>query len=193
MAEAFAKYSPQAKGDRLRQGSVVVGLIQTRQRLETIGAADALVLDEEIHPYALVLTQDCDLERDFERRGGKSGAGSPLANVLLCEATTTVLLKGNLPQGKDIWKRVIQNKDERYQCLENVPAEYDVAAQGIAALGIDFKRYFTISTDEIYRRIELGQAVCRCRLVTPYVEHFVSRFYYFQSRIALPVDHQIAM
>ena len=90
-------------------------------------------------------------------------------------------------------KAITQNKNERYQCIESVPSEQDSAGEGLAALGIDFKRYFTLPTDELYKRIALGLVRRRCRLKTPYAEQLASRFFYFQSRIALPQDHQVPM
>ena len=39
---------------------------------------------------------------------------------------------------------------------------------GIPELGVDFKRYFTIPTDEIYKRIEKGEVRRRCVLMSPY-------------------------
>jgi hypothetical protein len=56
-------------------------------------------------------------------------------------------------------------------------------------MGIDFKRYFTIPADETYRRVELGEAQRRCVLQSPYLEHLSSRFAYYLSRVALPLDH----
>jgi hypothetical protein len=65
----------------------------------------------------------------------------------------------------------------------------DRLQEGLPELAIDFKRYFTVPTDEVYRRIELGEARRRCLLISPYLEHLSSRYAYFLSRIALPVDH----
>jgi hypothetical protein len=186
------KYEAVPRDARLYQGEIVSGLIQAYQRLDTIGTNDQPVLQERMHPFAVVVTQDCDLEGDYRVRSEKSGKPSPLSNVLFCEAVEISQLKEQSP-GKDVWKRVVQNKNERYQCLEDVPKEQDTLAQGIPALGTDFKRYFTISIDEVYKRLQLHGDSRRCRLITPYAEHFLSRFFYFQSRFALPEDHDVPM
>jgi len=44
------------------------------------------------------------------------------------------------------------------------------------------------SDDELYLRLGLG-ARRRCRLNSPYVQHLCSRFYNFQSRVALGEEH----
>jgi hypothetical protein len=90
---------------------------------------------------------------------------------------------------KDRWSKVKTNKDERYQFLEKVPSESDALGKGLPELGIDFKRYFCLPTDEAYYRLETD-AMRRCRLRSPYLEHFSTRFSYFLSRVALPNDHR---
>ncbi|MDP9174676.1 MAG: hypothetical protein M3O30_12535 [Planctomycetota bacterium] len=150
-------------------------------------------MDEKVHIYAMVLTQDCDLESDFRGRPQDSEGHQCIPNVLLCEAIETETLKGRVPSGKDIWKRIIQNKDERYHCLECVPAEHDLEGSGMCSIGIDFKRYFTVPTDEIYRRIEIGQARRRCVLITPYAEQLLDRFFHFQARIPIPENHDVML
>ena len=60
---------------------------------------------------------------------------------------------------------------------------------GLPELGIDFKRHFTIPTDEMYKRLQIGEAKIRCMLMSPYLEHLSCRFAYFLSRIALPAEH----
>lgn len=193
MSDAVSKYIAVELGERLHQGEILEALIQVRQSLETIGKDGPPQLDEVVHPFAIVMTQDCDLEQDFKLRKGICQGQAPLANVLFCEAMATTDLKAKVPQGKDIWKRVVQNKDERYQCLEAVPPDQDLAGTGITCLGCDFKRYFTVPAEEVYLRIELGQTSRRGRLKTPYAEHLLSRFCIFQSRVPLPENHKVPL
>jgi hypothetical protein len=187
------KYIAVQPGERLHQGEVLQGLIQVRQSLKTISGDGPPQLDEIVHPFAIVMTQDCDLEQDFNFRTGTVQGSSPLANILFCEAMATADFKAKVPQGKDIWKRVIQNKDERYQCLEAVPPGQDLAGTGIPSLGCDFKRYFTVPAEEVYYRIKLSQVARRSRLITPYAEHLLSRFCIFQSRVPLPENHEVPL
>ena len=110
-----------------------------------------------------------------------------LPSVLLCQVVPAIGLKGSVD--KRVWDRILINKDERYHFLQRISPDEDAAEEGVPALGIDFKRYFSISTDELYRRIEIGECKRRCRLQTPYAEHLSTRFFYYQSRVALPRDH----
>jgi hypothetical protein len=144
------------------------------------------------HPFAVVLSQDCDLEQDWKVRqemSPDSQEASPreLPSILFAEVHTAADLRGRLNGG--LWQRIRQNKDERFHFLEEVPAGAEAMANGLPELGIDFKRYFSIPTREVYKRME-GPAQRRCRLQSPYLEHLSTRFCYYQFRVALPLDHQ---
>jgi hypothetical protein len=206
------KYAAIAAGERLRQGEILVGLVRVRQSLGSIGLNDVGV-DEITHPYLIVITQDCELAQDATARNLEADAtrnpallndpefkkrfdNAPrlkIENVMLCEAMSTSDMKANVPPGKDIWKRIVQNKDERYHCLELVPPEQDSTAQGIPSIGCDFKRFITIPVDEVYRRLELNPGIRRARLISPYGEHLLHRFSCFQSRIPLPENHEVPL
>jgi hypothetical protein len=206
------KYAAVILSERLRQGEILTGLVRVRQSLDSVGKQDVGV-DEVTHPYLIVMTQDCDLAQDAEARdiqikgtNDQSLLNDPefkkrfesapklqIENVLLCEAMSTSEMKNIVPPGKDIWKRIIQNKDERYQCLESVPSTQDLAGTGIPSLGCDFKRFVTIPVDELYRRIELDPSLRRARLLTPYAEHMLHRFCNFQCRIPLPAMHEVQL
>ena len=88
-----------------------------------------------------------------------------------------------------IWDRVKKNKDERYHFLEKIPANCDACGEGLPELGVDFKCYFTLPTEEVYRRVELNKARRRSVIRSPYLEHLSSRFAFFLSRVALPQEH----
>lgn len=140
------------------------------------------------HRYVIVVSQDCDLEQDWKSR--QAGKGGTLPNVLFFHGTELTIFRTDLPPGSKIWTRVSQNKDERYQVLEGVPSADDARKEGVPDLGIDFKRYFTLSTEDIYYQVE-NNAQRRARLVSPYLEHFCVRAFAFQSRVALPAEHSV--
>lgn len=184
-------YAPSTKSEPLRQTEVLSNVIETRQSLASFQGKGEPEIERTKHPYALVVSQDCDLEQDFLARFS-GGAGVPperlLPNVLLCVVVTVEELHARTPKGSDIWKRVVGNKDERYHFLQKVDPSEDALGEGLPAMGIDFKRCFTVPTDELYS--QLGTDVKRrCRMVSPYLEHFASRFAYFLSRVALPRPH----
>lgn len=182
--------------DPLRQSEILTGVLQKRQSLESFGT-EKPVLDEMRHPYAIVITQDCDLEQDFNARKPSSAettiektvSDKLIPNVLLLEAISVTDLLAKVG-GKDIRKRVGNNKDERYQVLQKVEPADDTEGVGLPALGVDFKRFFTIPTDELYFQLD-SNAKRRTRLASPYLEHLAKRFADFQGRVALPAEHNI--
>jgi len=189
-------YSRSLNAEPLRQGEILSGVIHRRRSLRSLLPDVKPEIAEAEHPYAILLSQDCDLENDFKYRTEANAeqlddrSDKILPSVLFCEVVTVDELVGSVPKGKDIWKRIIQNKDERYQVLEEVrPTEYALET-GIPALGIDFKRYFSIPTDELYVQLKMG-ANRRSRLNNPFLEGFCSRFAHYLSRVALPREHRV--
>ena len=168
---------------------MLTNLIQIHLDLQTIGLPEPRVTPRR-HEYALVLSQDCDLDLDFKARGGTISPEKQIPFVLFCEVITAQELRSG-PGGMNstIWGNVRTNKHERYQFLQKVDPAEDALGKGLPELGIDFKRYFTIPVDEVYRRIELGEAQRRCVLNSPYLEHLCIRFANYLSRVALPADH----
>lgn len=188
MSAGVPKYLPSEPGKDLRQGEILSELSCIRLKEGSALSGPDRELAEIRHEWAIIVTQDCDLEQDFRVRQGAAGTNLDklLPNVLLCVAQEST--KVVIPPGKDIWKSVQQNKNERYQFLEKVPPESDALKQGLPELVIDFKQYLTVPTDELYRRVEAGTHR-RCRLANEYLLHFGSRFSYYQSRVALPEEH----
>jgi hypothetical protein len=174
---------------QLRQGEILCNLTQIHLDLKTVGLQEISVLPK-IHDYAVILSQDCDLEQDFKARVGQNTQDKLIPSILFCEVITAEQLRQS-PGGMNssIWGRVRTNKDERYQFLQRVEPAQDAQGEGLPELGIDFKRYFTIPVDEVYRRIEIGEVQRRCVLSSPYLEHLCCRFANYLSRVALPLDH----
>ena len=179
----------------LRQGEILSDVLQAVPAPGTLSGSAAISIKK--HPLCVVISQDCDLEQDYRAREtqptelqGKSDAPSDklLPNVLLCEVHEAATVLARI-LGKDIKKRINQNKDERYQYLQQIGAAQDVLGSGIPALIIDFKRYFTVPTDDLYSQLR-ANSKRRTVLAPQYVEHLSSRFAYYLSRVALPRDHQ---
>ena len=150
---------------------------------------EAARFTEIVHPYCVILSQECDLDWDFAARAeGDDSSGKLLSNVLCCTAAEEDDIRQSKGLKSDLWRRVKNNKDERFQYLEECPNDRDSARDGVPPLVLDFKGYFTVSTSELYEQL-VTNARQRCRLTTPYAEHLSLRFASFQARIALPRDH----
>ena len=172
----YRVYSKKELDQELRQAEIISDLIQHRYDSE---------LDEvkaEFHRYVIVVTQDCDLLQDYKDQ---------LNNVLLYKAEPASDVRTMVPPGSDIWKRIIQNKDERYHLLEAIGTEDDCVGKGVPALIIDFRRFFTLPAVEVYRQFaRLDGAKRRCRLEMPYREHFQVRLAFYFQRVMIPEPHK---
>lgn len=58
-----------------------------------------------MHPLAIVLSQDCDLDWDFEARQD-GAAAKTMPNVLFAEMVTAEQLRGSPTINTEVWKRV---------------------------------------------------------------------------------------
>lgn len=178
--------------DSFRQGEILSNVVQAHLNLEALKVGE-LAIDTIEHPFAIILSQDCDCIQDYSlREAGESSRDRLMPSVLLAEVQTAEYMRSPSNPGQmnnGLWVPIRKNKNERYQFLEAVQAEEDSASTGIPELTVDFRRVFTVSTDELYLRIETGETLRRCRLLSPYLEHFSSRASYFFQRVALPKDH----
>lgn len=174
-------------GALLRQGEIISDL---RKPLVKPGSwADNPIVDLEIQPYAMLITQDCDLEQDHRARQAGTRNDKVLPCLLFCEVFSAEELFSRLERNSKIWNRIKINKDERYHYVQKCEETEDALGKGLPELGIDFKRYFTLNTEEVYQQTEDGVARRRCKLTSPYLEHLSSRFAHYLSRVALPTDH----
>ena len=180
-------YRPSPNEGALRQGEILANVIELRVTIDSLKAGGSPDLSRIIHPYAMVVSQDCDLAQDFiEREKDQKKVSRLIPSILFCQVIDAATLKSTV-DGRT-WDRVKINKDERFHFLQTIRPDQDKEHQGLPELGIDFKRYFSIPTEEVYFRLQ-SEIKRRCVFFSPYLEHLSTRFYYFQSRVALPLDH----
>lgn len=179
-------------GIALRQGDVVASI-------RTFALAD---LTNPLQPqgkireygFTLVVTQDCDLDQDYKARfqtdqGVTVSPDKLLFGVLACGAYPEDTLKAGTHRAqakrfsREEWKAVKQNRDPRYQFLGYVPT-------ADAVLVADFKDFFMVPCDFLYRELQ-SQAIRRiAEMDTPYREHTMQRFCWYMMRVGLPTDFE---
>ncbi len=189
----------------LQQCEIIAGLIVHQIDVETITVtADdlpekqpKLVKAKPIeHPFAIVVSQDCDLTQDHNFRF--NGIGKPrhaISNILFCEAMLAKDLVHGDEHGRVFEEGAIRqdyknNNDFRFHFIQEIPKEFDALGCGICELGFVFKRFFSIPSQEAYDQIKLGLAARRTVLKRPYSDHFCDRFYNYNKRIALPEQYE---
>ena len=180
-------YRPAEPDKPLRQGEILSDIRRYRIDPATV-ADDAPSVIAVLYPFAVVVTQDCDVTQQ-ERPTTGSDLHLRLPCVLLAEMTTAVLLRGQEDVNTNLWKLIRQNREERYHFLEAVPKECDAAGGGLGELALDFKCYLAVPTDELYALVDADRARRRCVLNSPYMEHLCNRFGAYLGRVALPRLH----
>lgn len=148
----------------------------------------------EIHylnlPLVIVLNQDCDLNSDDrDRRKENSNKDCRLLHIVVAPLFNFDNFKDGVHWGeifdvgdsykpnKTPGKKLMNNEDPRFHYLE-----FEDGFKSLPNLVIDFKHFFTVSTDYLYKNLEKRV----CTLGDLYREKVSQRFAYYISRIGLP-------
>lgn len=171
---------------RFRQGDFLRDLVVT----ESISVeGDEGAFQERQLPYCVILSQDCDLEHDFNSRSKETRLNHDkfLPSILLSPAYRAEEFRQgeHLKElglamerfGSDNWKRVKGNQTYRYHFVER---SMDFQFPDLV---IDFKHFFTVPRDVFYREFETCYLASLANL---FREDLSNRFAYYLSRIGLP-------
>lgn len=191
--EERAIYQASDKGSSLRQGEILTGVVQYKPVVSELSqGTQELSFDAIVHPYTIVVTQDCDLDWDFRARHAEDIQLSKLLNsVILCEiaAAREIRETADNMNSKE-WKLVESHRHERFYFFEKISPEHELEQEGLPELTADFKKVFGMDAATLYSQIELGIARRRTVLASPYLEHFSKRYYGFHGRVALPSQYE---
>lgn len=167
------------QGDILKDLTYVIG--------EPTSKVEAEIDDESTFEYAIVMNQDCDLNQDFDQRQESHQRDSRnIRSVLLCPGYPAQkfyqgnhITKWSHPTQNDRMKEKIEanNEMKRYHYIKG-----DIKL-GVPELVIDFKHFYTVPVDLVYRQRKLSYMATIGEL---YREELSQRFAYFLSRIGLP-------
>lgn len=186
-------YQASHKGSSLRQGEILTGVIQYKPVVsELLQEEQELSFNAVLHPYAIVVTQDCDLDWDYRARQTANSQPSKLLNsVILCEIATAREIRDTADDmNSAAWKLVVSHRHERFYFFEKILPECELEQEGLPELTADFKKVFGIDASTLYRQIELGTVKRRTVLGSPYLEHFSRRYHSFHGRVALPSQYE---
>lgn len=190
-----AIYQASINNTSLRQGEILTDVVQYNPVVSDLSLeAEDLSFEPIIHPYAIVVTQDCDLDWDYRARQTTNSQPAKLLNsIILCEIATArevrdIADKNVMNSGE--WNWVKSQRHERFYFFERIPIESELEQIGLPELTADFKKVFGINAATLYRQIELGIVKRRTVLSSPYLEHFSRRYYSFHGRVALPHQYE---
>lgn len=176
---------------RIEQGDLIEGL--------SYGVANQTNEDVSFDyiefPYTIVVTQDCDLEQDFNQRKAHETNEAVdhdkyLGTIWLLPAYTAdaVLIGTHLKHlgltmkkiDSDKRKPLKNNQVERFHFLQADTSRL------IPALIIDFKHQYTITRAQLYAARTAKPEMSRFRIAELFREDLSARFANFLSRVALP-------
>lgn len=143
-------------------------------------------------PYAVVLSQDCDLKQDYDCRfktekTEKDDEDKILTSILVCPAFPAVSLREGIHLegyklkrqkiNSDDYKKIKSNQNKRYHYLaENMDLQ-------VPELILDFKLYYAFPSEVLYKNHGKTYLATINNLLR---EDLSQRFAYYLSRIGLP-------
>jgi hypothetical protein len=184
-------YQASDKDSSLRQGEVLTGVVQYNPIISELSEeSQELPFTPIVHPYAIVITQDCDLDWDYRARRANGNPAKLLNSIVLCEVDTAKSIRSTEGVNRKAWELVVAHRHERFYFFEKIPPEYELEQEGLPELTADFKRVFAIDSETLYCQIELGIVKRRALLASPYLDHFSQRYHSFHGRVALPFQYE---
>lgn len=175
---------------RICQGDILSNIEYIEYASEKEGQ---LEISKIVFPYVYVLTQDCDLEQEYNNKTKENPSNqdkhlisvivAPFYNiehVYVGEHLSQIGLKMqeiNRKPSSTENKLLKDNRNPRYHFLEFPPR------LGISDSVIDFKHYFTVNGVLLYN---LKNTQFVCKISELYREQISHRFSFFLSRIGLP-------
>lgn len=184
-------YRASVSSEALRQGEILTGVIQFKPIPDRSSPSfDNIQFAQIIHPYGIIVSQDCDLDWDYKARQEESKPQKLLNTILFCEVYAAPEIRRHPDMNSQQWNSVKTNRHEQYHFFEQVPSECDLSQEGLPELTADLKKVFSIDAQFLYHQISIKKAQRRTVLVSPYLEHFSNRYHSFQGRVALPAPHE---
>lgn len=185
----------QASNGALRQAEILGPIVDYQAVLDQGNGDDPKSTRRRTHHRVIVMSQECDLEHDFETRypNGQEPlsqkeaeeSGRTLLHVLLCDIYAANELSELQPDFKaKIFKRIEDNQMERYHYLGK--ASVFETADEVGPLFIDFRKYLAAPCGEVYDQLASESSQRIARLPAYYLHDLAQRFHSYLARIAIP-------
>lgn len=160
-------------------------------------------IQEWTYPYAVVMSQECDLESDDRSRasGSPARSGQLAANgsqdklvpaILLCPGYQAAWFWVGTHLKGIGWTMEEHGRKQRHIIKQNSHPRYHYLASWsplqVPELVVDFKHFFTLPTAMLRESYGTGEHYIAC-LGCLYREDISHRFAAYLARIGLPVPH----
>ncbi len=174
----------QHHGDRIYQGDIYKDL---RILLSAEQINDELLINKMDLMYAVVITQDCDLQQDFNRlKNENSTHNNSLLSILICPAYQAEIFKNGLHIPNQQMRTFHKNEFEKLKNNDSERRYHWLPEHGpfrVPEAIIDFKHYYTIPPDIFYSFIDKSYIATITSLFRENLSH---RFCNYLGRIGLP-------
>jgi hypothetical protein len=175
----------------LRQGEIIQNLqevVPDASGNDSLTDATQRIAAYQIeHPFAIIVSQDCDLTQDCRARAQPNPKlDTLLVHIQFCELFPAYEIKDRGMDSKE-WRQVKGNKLARYHHMDEASIGSDEQST-VPDLCADFKRTFSLDVAYTYWLVSSGAAVRKATVPDPYLRDFIHRLHSFLSRVPLPDD-----
>jgi hypothetical protein len=167
--------APQLVGLRIRQGDLAEHLVEVVPT--PVADGDEQPFDQIEHDRVLFITQDCDLERDFDARTDGTPPQLSWIAALVVRLTDEFLAS---VQGSEVKRMIRTNQHQRYHCFGPKTGETD-APRFIA----DFRRVANFSAAIIFAKTSVGGFPRESGVTDGDLWDLMQRYHAYASRVAL--------
>lgn len=189
-------YDPPQSG-ALRQGEILGDIWEHVPQYPPIESqpGQSFSIDSVHYEFVVIMSPDCDLEWDFNSRFPDQQSRESLSqadishlpvsvsHIFLAKVYQRDKIRPSVP-GKDIWKRIEQNQDERYHHFKEAPVDESTIV--LPDLYIDFKKALAIPTKSLYEGLRVKGVKRMALIPNIYLHDLMHRYYGFLSRIGVP-------
>lgn len=179
----FVKASPKSRlnqGDILKDLSIIFQSGFDKKNNEAI-------LSEVILSYSVVISQECDLEHDYNNKtSSKENQDKFLPNILILPLYLANQFRDGTHRGEQIkgmkwnsslWGNIIQNNNSRFHFIK-ANEQFQVPDSIM-----DFKHLYTVNRDVVYENLNNVYLVSIGEI---FRENISQRYTHYLSRIGLP-------
>jgi hypothetical protein len=188
------EYEPSPSDGPLRQAEVLKDVVEPRVLSSAEGSVQFVQMP---HPLSVVMSQDCDLEQDYNLRfplgetprtpEDVDREANALQTVILCDAYETENMEEYFPAklSKAERRLVAGNRNERYHCLGEATCP---GGEVMAPVMLDLRTPYAVPAAILYEQLADTDAGATRLGVVPviYSHDLMQRFFSYQARVALP-------
>lgn len=190
------RYENPPSNGRLQNGEILRGLSIPTPKWpfeSDIDFDQEILFPQILHPYVVVVSQECDLYWDYlDRLSGESTGerrNKEIPEILVAEMFNVAELRESANINGGLWKEIKKHQNSRFHYFP--PSEPDTNPE-VTELAADFKSVFGVDPNLLYSLLKQSRIDRVATLQTDFRRQLNQRLMNWLGRVDLPDDFEIA-